>query len=222
MVSRLFFVNRTFLPTIFSAWFISCRFCLIFNTWHIPIVATFVIELLLLFRHLHIVVHFANIFLGFLVQFRLCYHTFFYQVLIIFQFLWSEFDNSIVIIFKVKLAFLAIYPGIFIGSSLLYKFLTHWLIRSIRIFIALILILWYSRGRRRNIVLPMRVRSVADSTFIVSLCKKGIAGGSDRWICTPIIEQCSFYFCSMWHCRYYRIVIIASFFKFQVYRHKAF
>ena len=40
----------------------------------------------------------------------------------------------------------------------------------------------------------MRVRSVADSTFIVSLCKKGIAGGSDRWISTPIVEQYSFYF----------------------------
>lgn len=40
----------------------------------------------------------------------------------------------------------------------------------------------------------MRVRSVADATFIVGLCKKGIAGGRDRWICTPIIEQCSFYF----------------------------
>ena len=113
--------------------------------WHIPITVAFVIELLLLFRHLHIVVHFANIFLGFLVQFRLCYHTFFYQVLIIFQFLWSEFDNSIVIIFKVKLAFLAVYPGIFIGGSLLYKFLTHWLIRSIRIIVALRLGLAFGR-----------------------------------------------------------------------------
>ena len=40
--------------------------------WHIPITVAFVIELLLLFRHLHIVVHFANIFLGFLAMiFRL-------------------------------------------------------------------------------------------------------------------------------------------------------